>query len=187
MRVFELDTPSQGYKTTFILPSTNIWNKFCFHCKSWKCRGTSKDCILRAENSDHFWRGGWQLYASFSQSFLLQFWKSQCPFGSKYPEFSKTPPTFAFWMSLRVVMAIFPLNDIFFGTLCIHIWHYIVHWVHQQFRKHLEIRYSESILESPSWAEWSEWSNDGADKPCGEGTNLKLHLTLNITRSQHDQ
>ena len=35
--------------------------------------------------------------------------------------------------------------------------------------------YSESILESPSWAEWSEWSNDGADKPCGEGTNLKLH------------
>ena len=32
--------------------------------------------------------------------------------------------------------------------------------------------YSESILESPSWAEWSEWSNDGADKPCGEGTNF---------------
>ena len=99
--------------------STNIWNKFCFHCKSWKCRGTSKDCILRAENSDHFWRGGWQLYASFSQSFLLQFWKSQCSSGSKYPEFSKTPPAFAFWMILKVVMAVFPRNDIFFGTPCI--------------------------------------------------------------------
>ena len=57
--------------------------------------------------------GGWQLKASFSQSFLLQFWKSQCPFCSKYPEFSKTPPTFAFWMSLKVVMAVFSLNDIF--------------------------------------------------------------------------
>ena len=119
MRVLELDTPSQGYKTTFTLPSTKVWNKFCFHCKSWKCRGTSKDCILWAVNSDHFWRGGWQLYASFSQSFFHQFWKSQCSFGSKYPEFSNTPPTFAFWMSLRVVMAIFPRNDIFFGTLCI--------------------------------------------------------------------
>ena len=30
------------------------------------------------------------------------------------PEFSKTPPAFAFWMSLKVVMAIFPRNDIFF-------------------------------------------------------------------------
>ena len=77
-----------------------------------------KSCILWAVNSAHFWRGGWQLYASFSQSFLLQFWKSQCPSGSKYPEFSNTPPTFAFWMSLRVVMAIFPRNDIFFGTPC---------------------------------------------------------------------
>ena len=33
-------------------------------------------CKLRAENSADFWRGGWQLQASFSQSFLLQFWKS---------------------------------------------------------------------------------------------------------------
>ena len=54
-----------------------------------------------AVNSADFWRGGWQLQASFSQSFLLQFWKSQCPSSSKYPEFSKTPPTFAFWMSLK--------------------------------------------------------------------------------------
>ena len=76
------------------------------------------ESVLWNKNSDHFWKGGWQLYASFSQSFFLQFLKSQCPFGSKYPEFSKTPPTFAFWMSLRVVMAIFPRNDIFFGTLC---------------------------------------------------------------------
>ena len=30
-------------------------------------------------------------------------------------EFSKTPPTFAFWMSLKVVMAVFPQNDIFLG------------------------------------------------------------------------
>ena len=36
-------------------------------------------CILRAVNSAYSFRGGWQLYASFSQSFLLQFWKSQCP------------------------------------------------------------------------------------------------------------
>ena len=76
------------------------------------------ESVLWNKNSDHFWKGGWQLYASFSQSFFLQFLKSQCPFGSKYPEFSKTPPTFAFWMSLRVVMAIFPRNDIFFGTPC---------------------------------------------------------------------
>ena len=66
-----------------------------------------------------FLEGGWQLQASFSQSILLQFWKSQCPSGSKYPEFSKTPPTFVFWMILKVVMAIFPRNDIFFGTPCI--------------------------------------------------------------------
>ena len=71
-------------------------------------------CILRAENSAHFWREGWQLQGSFTQSFLLQFWKSQCPSGSKYSEFSKTPPAFAFWMSLKVVVAIFPRNDIFF-------------------------------------------------------------------------
>ena len=75
--------------------------------------------------SNEFWpflEGGLEtLYASFSQSFLLQFWKSQCPFGSKYPEFSNTPPTFAFWMSLRVVMAIFRRNDIFFETPCIYI------------------------------------------------------------------
>ena len=49
-----------------------------------------------------------QLRASFSQSILLQFWKSQCPSGSKYPELSKTPPTFAFWIILRVVMVVFP-------------------------------------------------------------------------------
>ena len=61
-------------------------------------------CILRAENSAHFWREGWQLQGSFTQSFLLQFWKSQCPSGSKYSEFSKTPPAFAFWMRLKVVM-----------------------------------------------------------------------------------
>ena len=37
---------------------------------------------------------------------------------SKYPEFSKTPSTFVFWMILKVVMAVFPRNDIFFGTPC---------------------------------------------------------------------
>ena len=51
-------------------------------------------------------------------SLFFQFRKSQCPSGSKYPEFSNTPPTFAFWMSLRVVMAIFPINYIFLGTHC---------------------------------------------------------------------
>ena len=116
--VLELDTSGQGYKTTFTLHSTNVWNKVWFHCKSWKCRGSSNECIMWAVNSADFWRGGWQLQASFSQSILLQFWKSQCPSGSKYPEFSKTPPAFAFWMSLKVVVAIFPRNDIFFGTLC---------------------------------------------------------------------
>ena len=108
-------------KPTFTFPSTNVWNKFCFHCKSWKCRESSKECIMWAVNSADFWRGGWQLQASFSQSILLQFWKSQCPSGSKYPEFSKTPPAFAFWMSLRVVMAIFPRNDIFFETPCRYV------------------------------------------------------------------
>ena len=42
--VLELDTSGQGCKTTFTLPSTKVWNKFCFHCKSWKCRGSSKEC-----------------------------------------------------------------------------------------------------------------------------------------------
>ena len=35
---------------------------------------------------------------------------------SDFPEFSKAPPTFAFWLSLRAIaifMAIFPLNAIF--------------------------------------------------------------------------
>ena len=68
-----------------------------------------------------FLKGGWQLQASFSQSFLLQFWKSQCPSGSKYPEFFKTPPTFAFWMILKVIMAVFPLNTIFFETPCTYL------------------------------------------------------------------
>ena len=78
-------------------------------------------CKLRAENSANFWRGGWQLQASFSQAFLLQFWKSQCLSDSKYPEFFKTPPAFAFWMSLKVVMAVFPQNTIFFWTPCRYI------------------------------------------------------------------
>ena len=113
--VFELDTSGQGYKTTFTFPSTNVWNKFCFHCKSWKCRESSKECIMWAVNSADFWRGGWQLQASFSQSFLLQFSvnSSQCPSRSKYPEFSKTPPALAFWMSLKVVIPVFPQNTIF--------------------------------------------------------------------------
>ena len=34
---------------------------------------------------------------------------------SKYPEFSETPPTFAFWMSLKVVVAVFSQNNIFLG------------------------------------------------------------------------
>ena len=85
--VLELDTSGQGYKTTFTLHSTNVWNKVWFHCKSWKCRGSSNECIMWAVNSADFWRGGWQLQASFSQSFLLQFWKFQCQSGSKYPEF----------------------------------------------------------------------------------------------------
>ena len=71
-------------------------------------------CIVSREFCQSL-EGGWQLQASFSQSFLLQFWKSQCPSGSKYPEFSKTPPAFAFWMSLKVVMAVSPLNTIFLG------------------------------------------------------------------------
>merc|ERR1711949_97640 len=54
------------------------------------------------------------IFSVISSSIL----KISGPFGSKYPEFSKTPPTFAFWMSLTVVMAVFPLNDIFFETLC---------------------------------------------------------------------
>ena len=116
--VLELDTSGQGYKTTFTLHSTNVWNKVWFHCKSWKCRGSSNECIMWAVNSADFRRGGWQLQTSFSQSFLLQFWKSQCPSSSKYPEFSKTPPTFAFWMILKVIMAVFPLNTIFFETPC---------------------------------------------------------------------
>ena len=39
---------------------------------------------------------------------------SHHPWCSKYSEFSKTPPTFAFWISLKVVMAVFPQKDIFF-------------------------------------------------------------------------
>ena len=53
--------------------------------------------------------------STFSQSFLIQFWKSQCPSYNKCPEFSKTPPTSEFWMILKVVMAIFPRKDIFLG------------------------------------------------------------------------
>ena len=29
-----IDTSGQLYKTTFSFLSTNVWNKFCFHCKS---------------------------------------------------------------------------------------------------------------------------------------------------------
>ena len=74
-------------------------------------------CILNREFCP-FKEGGWQLEASFSQSFLLQFLKSQCQCCSKYPEYSKKT-TFAFWMSLEVDMDIFPINDILFETPCI--------------------------------------------------------------------
>ena len=46
-------------------------------------------------------------------SFLLQYWK------------------FAFWMSLRVVMAIFPRNDIFFGTPCTYDQEALARWDRQ--------------------------------------------------------
>ena len=52
--VLKLDTSGPGYKTNFTLPSTKVWNKFCFHCKSWKCRGSSKECIMWAVNSANF-------------------------------------------------------------------------------------------------------------------------------------
>ena len=90
-----------------------------------------------------FLEGGWQLQASFSQSFLLQFWKSQCPSGSKYPEFSKTPPAFAFWMSLKVVVAIFPRNDIFFGTPCTLLSGHLTHC--------LQLSRRQNNLHLPLW------------------------------------
>ena len=97
--------------------SSKTWNKFCFQYKSWKGSRTSKECILcivrRDVNSTHFSRGGWQLEPSFSQSFLPQ---SQWPYCSKYTEFSKTPPTFAFWMYLKVD-GHFPRIYIFLGHL----------------------------------------------------------------------
>ena len=60
---------------------------------------------------------GWQLEASFSQSFFLQFLKSQCPIGSKYPEFSKTPPTFPFLINLKLVIPIFFSIPLFWSAL----------------------------------------------------------------------
>ena len=66
------------------------------------------------------WLRKWSL-----KSFLLQFWKSQCPFRSKYPEFFKTPQTFAFLMSLKEVMVVFPQNNIFLG--------HPVHWIIMSF------------------------------------------------------
>ena len=48
-------------------------------------------------------------------NFLSQKKKNQCPFFSNYSEFSKTPPTIGFWMSLKVVMAVFQQKDIFLG------------------------------------------------------------------------
>ena len=58
-RVLGFDTSGQGCKTTFILPSTNIWNKFCFHCKSSKdIKGvhivTSEFCPLRLHFLSNF-------------------------------------------------------------------------------------------------------------------------------------
>ena len=67
-----------------------------------------------------FFEGGLATLGLTFSVIFLQFWKSQCPSGSKYHEFSKTPPPFAFWISLKVVMAVFPRNDIFFETLCTH-------------------------------------------------------------------
>ena len=52
--VLEFDTLGQGYKTTFTLHSTNVWNKVWFHCKSWKCRGSSNEWIMWAVNSADF-------------------------------------------------------------------------------------------------------------------------------------
>ena len=44
-----------------------------------------------------------------------------CPSCNKYPEFYKTPPTFAFCMILKVVMAIFPKKDMFLGHSALYI------------------------------------------------------------------
>ena len=41
----------------------------------------------------------WQLWPWLSQLFLNRFSKFLCLSCSKFPEFFKTPPTFAFWMN----------------------------------------------------------------------------------------
>ena len=112
--VLELDTSGQGYKTTFNLHSTNVWNKVWIHCKSWKCRGSSNEWIMWAVNSADFWRGVGNLMLHFLSNFFFNFENLCAHLVANNLNFPIHPPTFAFWMSLRVAMALFPRNDIFF-------------------------------------------------------------------------
>merc|ERR1711994_731905 len=56
--VLELVTSGQGYKTTFTLPSTNVWNKFCFHCKSLQVKRIIKGVYNVSSEFCRFLEGG---------------------------------------------------------------------------------------------------------------------------------
>ena len=70
-RVFGLDTSGQMYKTTFILPSTTYETNFAFIVM--KMQSDIKGLHIVSSEFCPFLEGGWQLEASFSQSFLLPF------------------------------------------------------------------------------------------------------------------
>ena len=87
--VLELDTSGQVYKTTFILPCNNMWNKFCFNCKSWKCRGSSKECIMWTVNSADFCRGVGNFRLHFLSHFFFNFENLQISTKSKiFPKYA---------------------------------------------------------------------------------------------------
>ena len=99
----------------FRIYATRLALRFSKMKKKWlrKCMSRKKVHIIVISEFCPFLEGGWQLEASFSQSFLLQFWKCQCPSCSKHPEFSKTAPTCPFLKDLNLVKAIFPLITFF--------------------------------------------------------------------------
>ena len=113
--VLELDTSGQGCKTTFTLPSTKVWNKFCFHCKSWKCRGSSKECIMWAVNSADFRRGVGNLRLHFLSHFFFNFENLSAHLVANILNFPKHPLYALFWYIWSYLYPLF-LRSHFFLT-----------------------------------------------------------------------
>ena len=83
--------------------------------------GSKRSRSLVWSKSMPFLKGGRHLWTHFSQSFSDKNEEFLCSSERKFPEFSKTPPTFLHRSLLMASTAVWTLINLFFGTPCIFI------------------------------------------------------------------